>query len=100
MMDVEYVEHIKVVPSTASFDVTVNGSWDLRTSTSLFTGDPSIVMTILPDRVTYGPTSTRADHWKSLGPMNMLDISYLDDNVRIMRGSTSIETIFVFRRII
>jgi PAP_fibrillin len=99
MMDVEYVEHIQVTPATASFDVIVNGSWDLRSSVSLFTGDPSIVMTVEPDRVSYGPTSTRADHWKSLGPMNMLDITYLDDNLRIMRGNTSVETIFVFRRI-
>lgn len=98
VMDVEYIEHIKVVPSTASFDVTVTGSWDLRSSISLFTGEPSIVMTVEPDRVSYGPTSTRGDHWKSLGPMNMLDISYLDDNLRIMRGNTSIETVFIFVR--
>ena len=93
LSDVEYNERIEM------FDVTVTGTWDLRTSVSLFTGEPSIVMNVVPDRVTYGPTSTRADHWKSLGPMNMLDISYLDDNLRIMRGNTSIDTIFVFRRI-
>ena len=99
LSDVEYNERIEMNPSSASFDVTVTGTWDLRTSVSLFTGEPSIVMNVVPDRVTYGPTSTRADHWKSLGPMNMLDISYLDDNLRIMRGNTSIDTIFVFRRI-
>lgn len=98
MTDVEYIEHIEVNPATASFDVRVNGSWELRTSVSLFTGEPSIVMTVEPNRVTYGPTSTRADHWKSLGPMNMLDITYLDDDLRIMRGNTSVETVFVFRR--
>ena len=97
--DVEYIEHIDVTPSNASFDVKVTGTWDLRTSVSLFTGEPSVVMTVQPDRVTYGPTSTRADHWKSLGPLNMLDISYLDEDLRIMRGNTSVETVFVFRRI-
>lgn len=99
LTDVEYIERIEVNPSSASFDVTVTGTWDLRTSVSLFTGEPSIVMTVAPDRVTYGPTSTRADHWKSLGPMNMLDITYLDQDLRIMRGNTSVDTIFVFRRI-
>lgn len=99
LTDVEYIEHIEVTPSNASFDVTVTGTWDLRTSVSLFTGEPSVVLTVQPDRVTYGPTSTRADHWKSLGPMNMLDISYLDEDLRIMRGNTSVETVFVFRRI-
>lgn len=99
LTDVEYIEHIETNPLSASFDVKVTGTWDIRTSVSLFTGEPSIVMNVVPDRVTYGPTSTRADHWKSLGPMNMLDISYLDDSLRIMRGNTSIDTIFVFRRI-
>jgi hypothetical protein len=28
----------------------------------------------------------------------MLDVSYLDDDLRIMRGNTSIETVFIFRR--
>lgn len=98
LADVEYVEHIALNPDSASFDVSVTGTWDLRTSVSLFTGEPSIVMTVTPDRVTYGPTSTRADHWKSLGPMNMLDISYVDNDLRIMRGNTSVDTIFVWRR--
>ena len=99
LTDVEYVEHIEVSPKNASFDVTVTGTWDLRTSVSLFTGEPSVVMSVRPDRVSYGPTSTRADHWKSLGPLNMLDISYLDEDLRIMRGNTAVETLFIFRRI-
>jgi PAP_fibrillin len=98
LTDVEYVERIEMTPSTASFDVRVTGTWDLRTSVSLFTGEPSMVMNVIPDRVIYGPTSTRADHWKSLGPLNMLDITYLDEDLRIMRGNTSVDTIFVFRR--
>jgi len=96
--DVEYKERIEVTPSTASFDVTVTGDWELSTSVSLFTGQPSIVMRVEPGLVTYGPTSMRGDHWKSLGPTNMLDISYLDDDLRIMRGNTAVETVFIFRR--
>lgn len=99
MSDVEYSEFIDVNPSSASFDVKVNGNWDLRRSVSLFTGDPSVVLAVEPDRVTYGPTSTRADHWKSLGPMNMLDVTYLDDDIRIMRGNTAVDTIFIFKRL-
>ena len=96
--DVEYIERIEVNPSAASFDVSVTGNWDLRTSMSLFTGQPSIVLNIEPGRVNYGPTSTRADHWKSLGPMNMLDLTYLDEDFRVMRGCTSTETVFLFKR--
>jgi PAP_fibrillin len=98
MSDVEYTEHIAVKPVAASFDVTVTGSWEIRKSISLFTGDTTIILAVAPDRVSYGPTSTRADHWKSLGSMNYLDLSYLDDNLRIMRGNTSINTIFVLQR--
>lgn len=98
LMDVEYVERVSVTPSAASFDVKVNGDWEIRRSTSLFTGEPSVILQVTPDRVSYGPTSTRADHWKSLGPMNILDVAYLDDDLRIMRGSTSVDTIFIFRR--
>ena len=99
MSDIEYLERIEVNPSSASFDVKVNGDWGLRKSVSLFTGEPSTVLNIVPERVEYGPTSTRADHWKSLGPMNMLDLTYLDDDLRVMRGNTSTENIFIYRRI-
>lgn len=96
--ELEYKERIEVKPSTASFDVIVTGSWDLRTSVSLFTGQPSIVLNVEPERVNYGPTSTRADHWKSLGPLNMLDLSYLDEDLRVMRGCTSADTLFIFKK--
>lgn len=99
MQDVEYYEQIEVNPSSASFEVKVNGAWELRKSTSLFTNQPCTMLYIEPDRVQYGPTSTRADHWKSLGPLNMLDITYLDDDLRIMRGNTATDAIFVFQRI-
>jgi hypothetical protein len=97
-IEMAYIERIKVTPDTASFDVKVDGDWDIRTSVSLFTGAPSIILNVTPDRVTYGPTSTRADHWKSLGPMNMLDLTYLDDDIRVMRGCTSSDTIFIFKK--
>ena len=97
--DLEYIERIEVNPSSASFDVQVTGNWDLRTSVSLFTGQPSIILNLEPDRVNYGPTSTRADHWKSLGPMNMLDVTYLDNDLRVMRGCTSTDSIFIWKRI-
>ena len=57
MTDLEYIERIEVTPSTASFDVRVDGGWELRTSVSLFTGQPSTVLYVEPDKVTYGPVS-------------------------------------------
>ena len=99
LADVEYKERVEVNPSSASFDVTVDGNWEIRRSVSLFTGEPSVVLAVDPQRVMYGPTNTKADHWKSLGPTNILDLVYLDEDLRIMRGSTSVDTILIFRRI-
>lgn len=96
--DVEYVERINVIPEANSFDARVNGDWELKSSVSLFTGAPSTILSVEPDKVMYGPTTTRADHWKSVRSMNLLDLSYLDDDLRIMRGNTSTDTLFIFRR--
>ena len=95
--DIEYKERIEV-PAGASFDVTVTGDWRLKGTVNLFTGEPTTVMQIEPEKVEYGPTSTKGDHWKALGPLNLLDITYLDDDLRVMRGNTSVNTIFIFRR--
>ena len=95
--DIEYKERIEV-PAGASFDVTVTGDWLLKASVNLFTGCSTTVMQVEPDKVEYGPTSTKGDHWKALGPLNLLDITYLDDDLRVMRGNTSVNTIFIFRR--
>lgn len=82
----------------ASPTLTPCSDWDLRTEVSLFTGKPSNVLSVTPDSVKYGPRTDKADHWKSLGPMNLLVLSYLDDDLRIMRGNTSTDTLFIFRR--
>jgi len=100
LSDFEYKERIEVIPSSASFDVTVNGIWDIQKSVSLFTGQSTIILNVEPDKVKYGLSSTRADHWKSLGPSNRLDVSYLDDDLRVMRGCTSSDTLFIFKRMI
>jgi hypothetical protein len=97
--DVEFIERWGVgIGEDNSFDVTVTGDWELRSSVSLFTGEPSLVVKVLPDRVKYGVTDQQAEYWKSLGPMLSLDMTYLDDDLRIMRGNTSKSSIFVLRR--
>eukprot|EP00586_Coscinodiscus_wailesii_P014756 CAMPEP_0172498678 /NCGR_PEP_ID=MMETSP1066-20121228/115742_1 /TAXON_ID=671091 /ORGANISM="Coscinodiscus wailesii, Strain CCMP2513" /LENGTH=723 /DNA_ID=CAMNT_0013272061 /DNA_START=444 /DNA_END=2615 /DNA_ORIENTATION=- len=104
--DVEYKERIDTSSASGNdneeepgFDVTVTGTWELKNSVSLLSGSPTIVMAVEPDKVTYGPTSTRADHWKSVRSMNLLDVTYLDEDLRVMRGCTSTDTLFIFRRI-
>jgi len=76
----------------------VDGDWSLKSTTSLLTGEPSLIVSVEPGTVKYGPTATKADHWKSVRSMNMLNLVYLDNDVRVMRGNTSTDTVFVFRR--
>lgn len=98
LSDVEYTEQVIGKVGGKSFEVKITGDWDLRTEISLFTGKPSNVMSVTPDKVAYGPRSDKADHWKSLGPMNLLVLAYLDDDLRVMRGNTSTDTLFILRR--
>ena len=97
LFDVEYIETIEAGP--ASFEVKVTGDWELKNSVSLFTGLRSVALAVEPEKVMYGVTSQKADHWKSLGPMNLLDITYLDSNLRIMRGTTSTDSVFIFKKV-
>ncbi len=97
LLDMQYVEKINAGP--ASFEVKVTGDWELRSTVSLFTGAKSFCVDVVCDRVNYGLNSQKADHWKSLGPMNLLDITYLDEDLRIMRGTTSTDSIFIFKRV-
>jgi hypothetical protein len=100
LSDVEYTEQVIGKLGGKSFDVKISGDWDLKTEVSLFTGKPANVLSVTPDKVSYGPRSDKADHWKSLGPMNMLLLTYLDEDLRIMRGNTSTDTLFIWKRII
>ena len=97
LFDVEYIEKIEAGP--ASFEVKVTGDWELKNSVSLFTGLRSVALAVEPDKVVYGVSSQKADHWKSLGPMNLLDITYLDSDLRVMRGTTSTDSIFIFKKV-
>jgi len=100
LSDVEYTEQVIGKLGGKSFDVKISADWDLKTEVSLFTGKPANVLSVTPDKVSYGPRSDKADHWKSLGPMNMLLLTYLDEDLRIMRGNTSTDTLFIWKRII
>jgi len=99
-LDVEYTERINVSnPASSSFDVTITGDWELKNSVSLLTGEPSIVLNVEPNKVIYGPTNTRADHWKSVRALNLLNVVYLDDDIRVMRGNMNSDLLFIFQRV-
>ncbi|KAL7573277.1 hypothetical protein ACA910_003422 [Epithemia clementina (nom. ined.)] len=83
-----------------SFSFTVNGTWELRQTTSLFEmKKKSIMIVVDPDPVSY--SGWIPDLWvrRSLETTNILELVYLDDNLRIMRGGVSMDELFVFQRI-
>lgn len=98
LSDVEYTEQVIGKLGGKSYEVKITGDWDMTMELSLFTGKPANVMSVTPDNVVYGPRRDKADHWKSLGPMNMLLLSYIDEDLRIMRGNTSTDTLFIWKR--
>ncbi|GMH51401.1 hypothetical protein TrRE_jg9747 [Triparma retinervis] len=97
--DCVYEEIVDVVGGQEVI-ATVDGDWSMKSTPSLLTGEPTVLMSVEPGTVKYGPTSTKADHWKSVRCMNQLDMSFMDkEGLRIMRGNTSLDTIFIFKKI-
>lgn len=97
---VEYIEHIGGSEADDGFDVTVTGEWFLEPETNPFTGEPTTAIRLDLEKVMYGPTTNDAETWASLGPIKLLDIVYLSDNLQITRGNANPDSIFVLQRII
>ena len=45
----------------------------------------------------YGPTTNQADEWASLGPIKLLDILYLDEDLMLLRGNANVDALFVYQ---
>lgn len=93
---VEYLERFGTGPE--SFTVTVTGEWLLEDFRNQFTGAPVTAVRVDPEKVAYGPMTNPGDSWASLGPIKLLDVLYLTDDLKIYRGNVNTESIFVFRR--
>ena len=93
----EYVETFG--GEEASFDVLVTGEWMLEGRRNILTGMPSTSIRVDPEKLMYGPTTNNADEWASLGPIKLLDILYLDDNLMLLRGNSNIDSLFVYQRV-
>jgi hypothetical protein len=79
--------------------VFVPGEWYTKPQTNLFTGAPTTSIVIDPKRVIYGPANNNADDWNSLGPIKLLDLVYLSQDMMISRVNVNPEAVFVWQRI-
>jgi len=83
----------------ASFDVVVAGEWFLEERKHAFTGRPSQALRVDPETLTYGLSKNQASEWSSLGPIKLLDILYLDEDLMILRGNVNLKSFFIYQRI-
>ncbi|KAG5188406.1 hypothetical protein JKP88DRAFT_287497 [Tribonema minus] len=70
----------------------------VRETTSLLSGARSVALDVTTKRVKYSFMSVIGERWKPLRAMALLDIVYLDQDLRVMRGQTSTNTIFILVR--
>ena len=95
---VEYCERIGT--TTDGLDVRITGEWMLEPITDSLTGGPATAIRLDLENVVYGPSKNKADTWASLGPIKLMDIVYIDDDLQITRGNINPETLFVFQKIV
>jgi hypothetical protein len=94
----KYTEKFDAGPES-SFDVTITGEWLLKSDRNPFTGAPTTAIAVDPEKIMYGSTTGNAQEWASLGPIMLVDILYLTNELQITRGNANSKSIFVWRRI-
>ena len=93
---IEFIEQIGSGPD--ALEVIVTGEWMLESETNPFTGQPCTAIRADLEKITYGPSSNAAKDWNSLGPVKLLDIIYLDEDLQICRGNVNTDSVFVYQR--
>ena len=97
---VVYVEKIAPQIGVDELDVTVASDWGLNRRFDALQRCQRVYVDCLPRKVTYGPVTVDGKRvergWKSMRVMNALAVEYIDDDVRVMQGTTAY---FVFRKV-
>ena len=93
-----YVE--RVLPNLADpLDVRVQCDWKLARRFDALARADKVYLDCVPRTVRYGPVSVDGNRvergWKSMRVLNSLAVEYLDEGLRVMKGTTAF---FVFRR--
>ncbi|CAM9167330.1 unnamed protein product, partial [Discosporangium mesarthrocarpum] len=95
--DAEYEEEL-VVGEDTLLPVIVTSDWEVKETLSLLSGVTTVAVSVSPKQIKYGFITVRSERWKPLRSMNLLDIAYLDGDIRVMRGQTARQNIFVFAK--
>ncbi|CAM9265325.1 unnamed protein product [Scytosiphon promiscuus] len=99
VFDAEYEEELMTGDETEPLIITVTSDWEVKQTSSLITGKSSVAIAVAPKQIKYGFITVRSERWKTLRAMMLLDIAFLDSDLRIMRGQTARQNFFVFTRV-
>ena len=83
----------------SALEVFVTGEWFTKPGTNIFTRQPTTSIAIDPENVAFGLGNNKADDWSSLGPIKLLDLLYLSQDLMISRGSVNPKSLFVWKRV-
>lgn len=97
---VEFIEKFKnVEDDSIAFEVAITGEWQLENRyTDPYTGSPTTTIRIDPEKVSYGVSENDGESWASLGPIKLLNICFLTEDLQITRGIANPESVFVFKK--
>eukprot|EP00752_Nemacystus_decipiens_P009010 g8043.t1 len=99
VFDAEYEEELVTGDKSEPLIITVTSDWEVKQTSSLITGKSTVAVAVSPKQIKYGFITVRSERWKTLRAMMLLDIAYLDADLRIMRGQTARQNFFVFARV-
>lgn len=83
----------------ALLTVKIDGEWFTKFGNNVYTGQPMTSIEIVPSKVKWAMQTNNAADWSSLGPIKILDVSYLSSDMMISRVNVYPDGFFVWKRI-
>lgn len=80
-------------------EVFITGEWFTKDERNAVTGTPTTSIVVEPSKVIYGPSTNNAQEWASLGPIKLLDLLYLSEDIMIARNNVNMDSLFVWQRV-
>jgi hypothetical protein len=76
----------------------VDAAWELKDLTSVMDGSSALTLDITLQQIKYGFITEKLETgWKGVRVLNRVQVLYLDQELRVMKGQSA-DSFFVFRR--
>lgn len=80
-------------------EVSITGEWYTKPENRLVTSEPTTSIVVDLEKVVYGRSSNNAQGWPSLGPIRVLDLLYLSQDMMVSQCNVNPESLFVWQRV-